>query len=83
MPSVRKGYTNEVHGLRVASLGAVGTNIARTINEFSFDPNSPSGMQGGLNADALAAEIPRCLCGDSLPKFSTEVTRLRAKTNEY
>ena len=43
----------EVEGVRVAPLAAVVTNKVRIINDFSFDPRTARGVQGGLNRDTL------------------------------
>ena len=69
----------EVAGIRIAPLAAVVTNKVRIINDFSFDPTTARGVQGGLNRDTLKDEIPRCLCGKALPKFLAEITSLRVK----
>ena len=69
----------EVEGVRVAPLATVVTNKVRVINDFSFDPRTARGVQGGLNRDTLTDEVPQCLCGKALPKFLAEITRLRVK----
>ena len=69
----------EVEGVRVAPLATVVTNKVRVINDFSFDPRTARGVQGGLHRDTLTDEVPRCLCGKALPRFLAEITSLRVK----
>ena len=65
--------------VRVASLGAVVTSKVRIINDFSFDLNTARCTKGVLNRDTLTQDIPRCLCGEALPKLLAEIVRLRIK----
>ena len=58
--------------VRVASLGAVVTSKVRVINDLSFDPTTVRGTKGGLNLDTVTQDIPRCLCGEALPKLSAK-----------
>ena len=54
-------YAAEVEGVRVAPLAAVVTNKVWIINDFSFDPRTARGVQGGLNRDTLTDEVPQFL----------------------
>ena len=75
----KKRAAAELEHVRVAPLGAVVTSKVRIINDFSFDPNTARGTKGGLNRDTLTQDIPRCLCGDALPKLLAEIVRLKIK----
>ena len=75
----KKRVAAELEHVRVASLGAVVTSKVRIINDFSFDPNTARCTKGGLNWDTLTQDIPRCLCGEALPKLLAETVRLRIK----
>ena len=69
----------EVEGIRVAPMAAVVTNKVHIMNDFSFDPRTARGVQGGLNRDTLTDEVPQRLCGKALPNFLAELTSLRVK----
>ena len=75
----KKRVAAELEHVRVASLGAVVTSKVRIINDFSFDPNTARCTKGGSNRDTLTQDIPRCLCGEALPKLLAEIVRLRIK----
>ena len=67
----------ELKDVRVVPLGAVVTSKVRIIHDFSFDPNTARGTKCGFNLDTLTQDIPRCLCGEALPKLLAEIVRLR------
>lgn len=74
-----KADVESMEGVRVSPLGAVVGKKIRIINDFSFDPKLMRGQKGGVNADTVTEEVPDCLCGDTLPAFLSEITRLRVK----
>ena len=76
---IKKRAAAELEHVKVAPLGAVVTSKVWIINDFSFDPNTARGTKGGLNRDTLTQDIPRCLCGEALPKLLAEIVRLRIK----
>ena len=61
--------------VRVAPLGAVVTSKVRIINDLSFDPTSVRGTKGSLNLDTMTQDIPRCLCGEALPKLLAKILK--------
>lgn len=82
MHSPKKVHAVDVRGLRVAPLGAVTGAKVVIINDFSFEPGTKTKTKGGLNKDTLLAEVTCCLCGEAMPAFLEEVTKLRVRWPE-
>jgi len=74
-----KAAATDVDGLQVAPLGAVVTNKVRLIHDHSFETDTFRGNKGGINKDTLIEDVPKCLCGEALPKLLAELTGLRVK----
>ena len=75
---IQKSAAHEIPNLQVSPLGAVVTHKVRIINDFSFETHSKR-KKGGLNADTDPDTVPQCLCAEALPKFLTELVKLRRK----
>jgi len=54
----------------------------RIVNDFSFEPGTKKGKKRGLNKDIKLAEVPACLCGEAMPAFLAEITKLRVRWPE-
>ena len=78
---VPKSFAHEIPNLKVSSLGAAVTHKVRIINDFSFDSQHRV-KKGGLNGDTGPDTVPPCLCAEALPKFLSEIVRLRQKYPE-
>ena len=59
--------------VRVTPLGAMVTIKVRTINDLSFDSTTVRRTKGDLNLDTVTQDIPRCLCGEALPRLLAEI----------
>ena len=72
---------NAVAGLGdvgVALLGVVVTGKVRIIKNRSFDPTTVQGTKGGLNLDTVTQDIPKCPCGEALPKVFVEMLNIES-----